>query len=459
MNNSSSFFCNKECQYFPCHEVKDTDNFNCLFCYCPLYMLGERCGGDFVYTKKGIKNCKYCTIPHSPNSAEYIRTRFAEIAANAGIKPTLPQPEHFLPPEGTRDPYEVFAAWNAAIAPPDEEAARLSKLHWDTIAKPLDGLGKLETAVTRIAALTGKENVSIEKRAVAVLCADNGVVEEGVTQTDSSVTATMAGNVAQHRSSVCLMAKSARADIFSVDMGMLHRVDGVIDLHVGDGTANMAKGPAMTAEQALRALENGVALSMSLAEAGYTILVTGEMGIGNTTTSSAVASVLLDRPVFKVTGRGAGLSDEGLERKRSAIRRAIDINKPDPSDAFDVLQKLGGFDLAGMAGMYIGAALCRVPIIIDGLPSSVAALLAARIVPNCKIAMLPSHCSAEPIAQAILHDLGLNAIIFGDMKLGEGTGAVCMLPLLDAALAVYNGSVLFLETGIEQYKPLGGTET
>ena len=292
-----------------------------------------------------------------------------------------------------------------------------------------------------------------------MLCADNGVVEEGVTQTDASVTATMAGKVAEHRSSVCLMAKSVKADVFSIDMGILHRVDGVIDLHVGDGTANMTKGPAMTAEQALKALENGVALAMSLAEAGYRILVTGEMGIGNTTTSSAVASVLLNLPVETVTGRGAGLSDEGLERKRMAIRKAIDVNKPDPSDAFDVLQKLGGFDLAGLAGLYIGAALCRVPILIDGLPSSVAALLAARLVPNCRIAMLPSHCSAEPVAQAILKELELKALIFADMKLGEGTGAVCMLPLLDAALAVYHGSAHFADTGIEQYKPLGGTGT
>ena len=191
------------------------------------------------YTKKGIKDCTLCTIPHRPDSAEYIKTRFAEIAANAGIAPTKPEPELFLDKEDQKDPYAVIAAWNAAIAPPDEEAAKASKAHWDGIAKPLDGLGKLETTVTRIAALTGKENVNIEKRAVAVLCADNGVVEEGVTQTDASVTATMAKNVAEHRSSVCLMAKSAKADVFSIDMGILHRVEGTIDLHVGDGTANM----------------------------------------------------------------------------------------------------------------------------------------------------------------------------------------------------------------------------
>ncbi len=457
MQNSSSFFCNRDCKYFPCHKVEDPDTFNCLFCYCPLYMLGERCGGNFKYTKKGIKNCTYCTVPHRPDAAEYIRTRFAEIAQTAGIAPSAPQPELFPSPDGPRDPQAVLAAWNAAIALPDAEAARRAKAHWDGIAKPLDGLGKLETAVTRIAALTGTEDVSIEKRAVAVLCADNGIVAEGVTQTDASVTATMAGKISEHRSSVCLMAKSAHADVFAVDLGMLHRVDGVLDLHVADGTANMTKGPAMTAAQALQALENGAALAKSLAAAGYRILVTGEMGIGNTSTSSAVAAVLLGLPVEAVTGRGAGLSDEGLARKRTAIQRAIDCNRPDPANTFDVLQKLGGFDLAGLAGFYIGAALCRVPVLIDGLPSSVAALLAARLVPNCRAAMLPSHCSAEPVAKAILKELGLEALLFADMKLGEGTGAVCMLPLLDAALAVYHSSVQFRDTGIEQYQPLGGT--
>ena len=459
VNNSASFFCNRNCSYFPCHKTQDPESFNCLFCYCPLYMLGERCGGNFRYTKKGIKNCSGCTVPHRPDAAEYIRSRFAEIAEMAGIVPVYPVPEPSPAADDLKDPCAVIASWNAAIAPPDEAAARAAKAHWDEIAKPLDGLGKLETAVTRMAALTGNAAVSIEKRAVTVLCADNGVVAEGVTQCDALVTATMAGAIAEHRSSVCLMAKTARADVFCVDLGMLCRVDGVLDMHVGNGTANMTQGPAMTAEQALQALGNGVALAKSLAAAGCRILVTGEMGIGNTTTSSAVAAVLLGLPVETVTGRGAGLSDAGLERKRDAIRRAIRQNQPDPSDAFDVLQKVGGFDLAGLAGLYIGAALCRVPILIDGFPSSVAALIAARLVPNCRPAMLSSHCSAEPVARAILDELGLEPLLFAEMKLGEGTGAVCMLPLLDAALAVYHGSAQFRDTGIEQYQLQGGDAT
>ena len=336
----------------------------------------------------------------------------------------------------------LFARWNDRIAPQDAQAMRRAKAHWDGIAKPLCGLGKLETAIIRMAGITGDERVSIDKRAVAVLCADNGVVEEGVTQTDASVTA--------------VMAKTANADVFAADFGMNTRADGVIDLHVANGTQNMANGPAMTEAEALRAIENGVQLADTLARQGYRILATGEMGIGNTSTSAAIAAVLLDLPVDTVTGRGAGLSDEGLLRKRAAIRKAIAINKPDPSDAFDVLRKVGGFDLAGLCGLYIGAAINRIPVIVDGLPSSVAALVAAKLVPNCAAAMLASHCSAEPVAKVILSELGLDAILYADMKLGEGTGAVCLLPLLDAALAVYHGSVSFSETGIAQYVPQKG---
>ncbi|MBQ6551730.1 MAG: nicotinate-nucleotide--dimethylbenzimidazole phosphoribosyltransferase [Lachnospiraceae bacterium] len=456
IHNSSSFFQNRDCRYFPCHEGADPNTFNCLYCYCPLYMLGERCGGHFRYTKKGIKDCTLCTVPHQPDAAEYVRTRFAEIAERAGIHRSELSP---VKEEETETGRALLARWNGEIPALSEDAMVRARAHWDSIAKPLHGLGKLEDLVVRIAGIEGSENVSINKRAVAVLCADNGIVAEGVTQTDASVTATMASRVAGLRSSVCLMAKTVHADVFAFDMGMLHRVEGVRDMHVADGTANMAEGPAMTEEQAVRAIKNGVTVARELASAGYRVIVTGEMGIGNTSSASALAAVLLGLPVDMVTGRGAGLSDEGLARKRKAIEKAIEVNRADPADALDVLAKLGGFDLAGMVGVYIGAALSRVPVLIDGFPSSAAALAAARIVPNCAQAMIASHCSKEPAAQAILKELGLDALIYADMKLGEGTGAVLLLPMLDAALSVYNSAVSFEETGIPQYTPQGGNAT
>ncbi len=349
-----------------------------------------------------------------------------------------------------------FDALNQTIAKPDETAAAQAQAHWDGIAKPLNGLGRFEEMVVRIAALTGKPQVRVDKRAVVVLCADNGVVVEGVTQTDASVTATMAGQIRDHRSSVCLMSASACADVFAVDMGMLKHVNGVDGCHIADGTGNIAVGPAMTVEEACRAIAYGMDLVKNYAGQGYQLLATGEMGIGNTTTSSAVAAVLLNMPVETVTGRGAGLSDAGLQRKCSAIHRAIEVNKPDPADALDVLAKLGGFDIAGMVGVFLGGALYRVPVLIDGLISSISALIAARLCPASRSAMLASHTSAEPAAAAILEELGLTAVLHAGMKLGEGTGAVCMMPLLDMALSVYHNSAAFTDTGIEQYQPQGG---
>lgn len=349
-----------------------------------------------------------------------------------------------------------FEALNQQIALPDSAAEAAARAHWDGIAKPLNGLGQLEEMVTRIAALTGRPQVEVRRRAVVVFCADNGVVAEGVTQTDASVTATMAGQIRDHRSSVCRMAAAANAEVFAADMGMLTRVPGVPGCHIADGTGNIALGPAMSREEACRAITHGIELAKKYAEDGYSLLATGEMGIGNTTTSSALAAVLLDMPVEAVTGRGAGLSDAGLLRKQDAIRRAIAVNRPDAADPLDVLAKLGGFDIAGMAGLFLGGALYRVPVVIDGLISSISALIAARLCPRSRCAMLASHTSAEPAAARILEELGQTAILRAGMKLGEGTGAVCLFPLLDMALSVYNSGAAFSDTGIAQYEPQGG---
>ena len=352
-----------------------------------------------------------------------------------------------------------FQKLNELIPIPDEHAAALAEKHWDEIAKPLNGLGQFERLITKIAALTHSPNVSIQKRAVIVFCADNGVVAEGVTQTDASVTATMAAQIRDHRSSVCLMAASAHAEVFAVDMGMYSRVDGICGCHIADGTNNIAMGPAMTQAQALRAISYGIRLAKNYSLQGYELLATGEMGIGNTTTSSALASVLLQMPVETVTGRGAGLSDDALKHKCDVIHLAIKNNAPIASDPLDVLTKLGGFDIAGMVGLFLGGALYHIPVLVDGLISAVAALIAARLCPNSCSAMIPSHSSAEPAAAKILSELELHPILYADMKLGEGTGAVCMIPLLDMALAVYHHSTAFAETDIPPYQKLGGEDS
>jgi nicotinate-nucleotide--dimethylbenzimidazole phosphoribosyltransferase len=257
----------------------------------------------------------------------------------------------------------------------------------------------------------------------------------------------MAEYMAQGKSSVCIMAKNCNADVILRDMGMLRRLPTVDGIHIADGTADISQGAAMTPTQCEAAVKYGIEIVSRAKENGYRLLATGEMGIGNTTTSSAIAAALLDRPVDAVTGRGVGLDDEGFANKIKTIDRAIEVNKPF-ADAFDVLQKLGGFDIAGLAGVYIGGALYGVPIVIDGLISGVAALVASRLCPNAKQAMIASHVSAEPAAKMLLDELGLTPILHAGMRLGEGTGAVALIPLLDMAVAVYTDMITYGDIGL-----------
>lgn len=348
--------------------------------------------------------------------------------------------------------------WNnllAAIAPPDPKAEAAARQHWDSLAKPLGSLGLLEDAVVKIAALTGKVQVSLGKRMLVVFCADNGVVAQGVTQTDSSVTAAVACSLARGSSTVCPMARAARCEVLPVDVGILNfpGYAGVLNRRVQNGTGDISLGPAMSREACIQAMLAGAELAREQKQAGVDILAGGEMGIGNTTTSSAVASVLLGVEPERVTGRGAGLSTDGLARKVEAIRRAIAVNAPDPQDPVDVLSKVGGLDLAALCGFYLGCARYRVPVLLDGLISTVAALCAVRLCPDARGALLSSHVSAEPAGKMVLEALGLEPLITAQMRLGEGSGAVAALPLLDLALAVYGGGQTFGELGIEAYTP------
>ena len=345
--------------------------------------------------------------------------------------------------------------WNSRIGLPSRSAMEEAKARWDGIAKPIGSLGLLEDAVTQIAGLTGSAEVRLEKRAVLVMCADNGVVAEGVSQSGPEVTTLVAGNMIRQDSSVCRMARVARAEVFPIDIGMVQAAEGVRDLHIARGTANMTKGPAMTREEAIRAVQTGIDLAGEMKAQGYSVIATGEMGIGNTTTASAMLAAFLGAEPVTVTGRGAGLSDEGLKRKVSAIERAIAVNRPDPADGLDVLSKVGGFDIAGMCGAFIGGAIHRIPILIDGFISAVAALAAVKIAPECRQAMLAAHVSAEPAAHMVLDTLGVKPLITAGLRLGEGTGAVAALPLLDMALAVYSEMVTFGGIGMEAYTPFG----
>lgn len=342
----------------------------------------------------------------------------------------------------------------AKIKPLDHNAMEIAQKRWDSIAKPLHSLGKLETLLIQIAGITGNAEVDLSRRGLIAMCADNGVVEEGVTQTGQEVTAIVAENFLKYDTSVGVMCKQNHAEIFPVDMGMVTDTKVRTDYKIAYGTQNMTKGPAMTREQAVKGLEAGIDMVRELNDKGYRILATGEMGIGNTTTSSAVASVLLKQPVEEMTGRGAGLTSEGLVRKINAIKKAITLNKPDPEDAIDVLAKVGGLDIAGMAGVFLGGAVYGIPVVMDGFISCVSALIAMRICPTARDYILASHVSKEPAAHLILENMGKEAIIHADMCLGEGTGAVALFPILDLAAAVYHSMSTFDDIHVEQYEEL-----
>ena len=344
----------------------------------------------------------------------------------------------------------------AAIVPADRAAMNAAWQRWDSIAKPLRSRGLLEEAVVRIAGMTGTPAVKLGKRAVIAMCADNGVVAQGVTQTGQEVTAIVTENMSTGDTSVCRMAAAAGAEVIPVDIGVARPVAGerIRQCNVRRGTADMTQGPAMTREEAVQAVETGIELVRELKDKGYGLIGTGEMGIGNTTTSSALASVFLNRPPEQVTGRGAGLSSAGLERKIKAIETAIQVNKPNPADPLDVLSKVGGLDLAGLCGVFLGGAACRIPVLVDGFISSAAALTAARLCPAAVDYMLGSHASNEPAGRMVLEELGLKPFLYANMCLGEGTGAAAVMPLLDMALAVYDGMTTFADEQIEAYQPL-----
>lgn len=345
-----------------------------------------------------------------------------------------------------------------AIWPRDEKMADLAKKRWDSIAKPLHSLGILEDAIVQIAGMTRSTAVSLERCALIICCADNGVVEEGVTQTGQEVTAIVTENLTKGNSCACLMAEHCGVDVVPVDLGVAGRLENLgkkhplVSMKVMSGTKNMAKEPAMSRKEAEQAILYGIELVKREKEMGYTLLATGEMGIGNTTTSSAVVSVLLGKDPQEMTGRGAGLSDEGLHKKIEVIRQAIRLHQPDKKDGIDVLSKVGGLDLAGMTGVFLGGAIYQIPVVIDGFISAAAALTAAVICPTAKDYMLASHVSAEPAAKEILKVLGKQPVIHAGMCLGEGTGAVAAIPLFQMAAKIYNEMSTFQENEIEEYK-------
>lgn len=342
------------------------------------------------------------------------------------------------------------------IAEIDTLKQKEAQIRLDSLTKPLGSLGRLEDIVKQIVGIKADVRPSVEKKAIVIMCADNGVAEEGISSCPKSVTASVTMNFMRGITGVCVLGAHAGADIVVVDIGVDAQLDikGIINKKIRCGTDNMAKGPAMTRDEAIRGIEAGIEIVSQLGQKGYELFGTGEMGIGNTTTSSAVAAVLTGRPLEMLVGRGSGLTDEGLAHKIEIIKKAIEVNKPDRTDPIDVLSKLGGFDIAGLTGCFIGAAALRIPILIDGFIASVAALVAVRLNPGIKKYLISSHGSAEPGSKAVLDEMDIEPLLMLGMRLGEGTGAAVAFHIIDAAFAAYNNMGTFDDARIEQYKPL-----
>lgn len=343
------------------------------------------------------------------------------------------------------------------ITPPDRKVYAQVKAGWDGIAKPLDGLGRFETMLAQVGAITGSKKLCIDKKVIVTMCADNGIVAEGVSQSGQEVTRVVAGFMGRQQSSVGKMARRAGVDVIPVDIGINsdEKLPGVRDCKIMHGTRNFLQEPAMTEAQALAALSVGIEMVQECKQKGYRLVGIGEMGIGNTTTSSAVAAALIGCKAAEVTGRGAGLSDEGLLRKREVIAQALKKYPVPQMDALQILATFGGLDIAGMAGVCIGGAVYGMPIVLDGLISVAAALVAERMVPGVKEFLLPSHESKEPAARRIAEELGLFPVIDASLGLGEGTGAVMLFSLLDLALALYEEQTTFDNMEIAQYERYG----
>jgi nicotinate-nucleotide--dimethylbenzimidazole phosphoribosyltransferase len=339
-----------------------------------------------------------------------------------------------------------------AIKALDEQAISEASKHLDSLTKPPGSLGKLEVIAQQVAGITGERVPDLGRKAVIVMAGDHGVCEEGVSAFPAEVTAQMVLNFLNGGAAVNVLARQAGAEVVCVDIGVNADLKHpeLVSRKVRRGTANIARGAAMSREEALQAIEAGMNVVAEWVKKGIRVFATGEMGIGNTTPSSALLAVLGGCDPADVVGRGTGIDDARRKHKIEVVRRAVEVNQADPSDPVEVLAKLGGLEIAGLVGVILGAASLRCPVVIDGFISSAAGLVAVRIAPECKGYLIASHQSQEQGHRAMLEAVGLSPILQMDMRLGEGTGAVLCFPIIDSALAIMREMATFDSAGVSK---------
>jgi nicotinate-nucleotide--dimethylbenzimidazole phosphoribosyltransferase len=334
----------------------------------------------------------------------------------------------------------------------DNAAMQSARARQDRLTKPPGSLGRLEELSIQLAGMTANPLPLLERKAVIVMAADHGVALEGVSAYPVEVTAQMVLNFLHGGAAINTLARQADARVVVVDMGVASEIEDLsgqlVRRKVGPGTANIAKGPAMTRAQAIEAIRSGIEIAEAEIARGADIFGTGDMGIGNTTPSAAIACVLMDQAPDKIAGRGTGVDDDGLKRKIGVILSALDVNKPNAEDGLDVLAKVGGFEIGGLAGVMLAAAANRKPVVVDGFISTAAAMIAASLAPEARDYMIASHVSQERGHKLMLEWLGLNPLLDLNLRLGEGTGAALAFHLIEASTRILREMATFDEAGV-----------
>ena len=338
------------------------------------------------------------------------------------------------------------------IQPLDESAMQMARARQDTLTKPHGSLGRLEELSIQLAGITANPFPTVERKVVIVMAADHGVTREGVSAYPAEVTPQMVLNFLRGGAAINVLARQADARVVVVDMGVAAEIGDkngkLIQRRIGAGTANLAQGPAMTRQQAEESIQSGIEVALEEISKGADILATGDMGIGNTTSAAAIACALMNESPEKIAGRGTGVDDDGLKRKIAVITRALDVNKPNASDALDVLAKVGGFEIGGLVGVMLAAAANRKPVVVDGFISTAAAMIAVALAPAARNYMIAAHVSQERGHRLMLEWLGLNALLDLNMRLGEGTGAALALHLIEASTRILCEIATFGEAGV-----------
>ena len=335
----------------------------------------------------------------------------------------------------------------------DKDLLKEAQARLDGLTKPLGSLGRLEELAQRVVAITRDKNPRMQNKVIFTLAGDHGVVEEGVSAYPQEVTAQMVYNLLRGGAGINVLARDVGARVVVADVGVaadLEKHPTLIIRKVGYGTRNMVQGPAMTKEEAIRSIETGMDIFETEFVKGVDIIGTGEMGIGNTTPSSAITAVFTGYPIEKITGRGTGVDDEALNNKIEVIQRALKMNKPDAQDALDVLAKVGGFEIGGLAGVIIAAAARDVPVVVDGFISGAAALIAYHLEPKVKDYLIASHCSVECGHKVVLEHIGLKPLLDLNLRLGEGTGAALGINLVEAAVKIMTQMATFKSAGVSE---------